>query len=70
MSDLVHDGKIPLVVPKPGTVGEKHYDIEFELVMIIEGRNLRYEVRWPAGGGVVKGRGDTSIAAAFRPGTK
>lgn len=26
---------------------DDHYEIEFDLVMIVEGRSLRYEARWP-----------------------
>lgn len=68
MSFLVNEGKIQAVEPEPGFAGKRHYKIEFELVMIIDGRNLRYEARWPAGGEVRSG-GQISIAAAFRPGT-
>lgn len=49
---------------------KRHYKVEFDLVMIVEGRNLRYEARYPRGeGGQVREGGRISIAAAFRPGT-
>ncbi len=56
------------VDPEPGTKGKRHYKVQFELVMIINGRNLRYEARYPAGGQVQES-GQISIAAAFHPGT-
>lgn len=53
-----------------------HWEVRFELVMIIEGRNLRYEARWPLMEKVpsgeaqsVKAKGQVCIAAAFQPGT-
>ncbi|TVY93244.1 hypothetical protein LAWI1_G001604 [Lachnellula willkommii] len=52
-----------------GRTWKRHYRIEYQLVMIVDGRNLRYEARWPVGG-TIRGRGQTSIAAAFKPGTK
>ncbi|CAG8983995.1 hypothetical protein HYALB_00009004, partial [Hymenoscyphus albidus] len=45
-------------------VGKRHYHVEFELVMIVIDRNLRWEARYPAGG-EVPGRGQVSIASAF-----
>ena len=50
---------------------KKFYKVEFELVMIVDGRNLRYEARWPIGDGAqVQNKGQTCIAAAFVPGTR
>jgi hypothetical protein len=49
--------------------GRPHYKVEFELVMIIDGRNLRYEARYPPGTGKVIEYKQISIAAAFVPGT-
>ena len=68
MGPLVKGGKIPLTVPEDGYVGKPHYRIEFELIMIINGRNLRFEARWPKGG-ALQGSTQICIAAAFRPGT-
>jgi hypothetical protein len=67
MSFLRDEGHIKPV--ERGRNFQRHYRIEYELVIIVDGRNLRYEARWPAGG-TVRGRGQTSIAAAFKPGTK
>lgn len=68
MTPLVKSGKIQLTHPEEGYEGAPHYRIEFELVMIINGRNLRFEARWPRGG-EVQGSTQICIAAAFRPGT-
>ena len=57
-----------------------HWEVEFDLVMIVDGRNLYYEARWPPSQVVdgetvtpeaqaVQARGQTCIAAAFQPGT-
>jgi hypothetical protein len=70
MTFLRDQGLVQPVDPEPGTIGKKHYKVEIELVMIVDGRNLRYEARWPVGGrGRVQERGQISIAAAFEPGT-
>lgn len=50
--------------------GKAHYEITYDLVVTVEGRNLRYEARYPAGSrGKVLKTGQISIASAFRPGT-
>jgi hypothetical protein len=69
MTPLVEGGYIQLTEPEPGYFGRPHYRIEFELVMIIDGRNLRWEARWPRGG-EARAEGEICIAAAFKPGTK
>ncbi len=45
--------------------GRARYLASYDLVPILEGRNLRYETRV---GGKVQGTGQISIASAFRPG--
>jgi len=69
---FLRDGKlIQRIEPAPGSQGRPHYKVEYELVAIVEGRNLRYEARYPPGGnGRVQKAKQVSIAAAFRPGTK
>jgi hypothetical protein len=60
-----------------GPSAPDHWSVEFQLVMIIDGRNLRYEARWPIPNESdnnsqeknVKAQGQISIAAAFQPGT-
>jgi hypothetical protein len=56
-----------------------HWAVHYELVMIVDGRNLRYEVRWPpltkeqkalGEWQDTKAQGQICIAAAFKPGTK
>ncbi|KAH8685484.1 hypothetical protein BGZ60DRAFT_365995 [Tricladium varicosporioides] len=54
-----------------------YWSVEFQLVMIVDGRNLRYEARWPIPQDNdqnhheqnVQAKGQISIAAAFKPGT-
>lgn len=61
-----------------------HYRVEYDLVVIIEGRNLKYQARWPStdnqeevrkrkragqSGFIVLETAQVSIASAFRPGT-
>jgi len=48
--------------------GKPHYKVEFDLFPIAEDRNLKYEAR-DIDTGEVLGRGQVSIAAAFKPGT-
>lgn len=69
MTFLKDKGIIEPTYPERDLKGKPHFKVEFELVMIIEGRNLRYEARYPKGGGEVQGRGQICIAAAFEPGT-
>ncbi|CZR65043.1 uncharacterized protein PAC_14943 [Phialocephala subalpina] len=50
--------------------GKPHYLITYDIVPIVQGRNLRYEVRYPAGEpGKTQKIGQICIAAAFTPGT-
>lgn len=55
---------------------KSHWAVHFDLVMIVEGRNLRYQARWPkvedlqAGQEpAIQAQGQICIAAAFDPGT-
>lgn len=67
---LRDENKIQPVLPPPGPHGVVHYRVEYDLVAVVEGRNLRYEARYPANSsGTVHQVGQISIAAAFRPGT-
>ncbi|MCJ1246533.1 hypothetical protein MMC30_003741 [Trapelia coarctata] len=68
MTFLKTDGIIVPVEPEPGERAKRHWKVEYELVMIVNGRNMRYEARYPAGGEVQQ-KGQISIAAAFVPGT-
>src|SRR5438128_2561274 len=60
-----------------GNLNKSYYSVEFDWVMILEGRNLRYEARWPPADQLdkygqtqtVRAFGQVCIAAAFRPGT-
>jgi hypothetical protein len=46
------------------------WKISAMLLIIVSGRNLRFEIRLPDDNGEVQGVGQTCIAAAFRPGTE
>lgn len=59
-----------------GDKRKSYLTVEFDLVMIVEGRNLRYEALWPSIGMLKDGQeqevhaaGQVCIAAAFQPGT-
>lgn len=49
-------------------ISKRHYKVEYEVVMIVDGRNLTFEARWPAGGAIQASK-QISIASAFVPGT-
>jgi hypothetical protein len=50
--------------------GQNHYKVDLELHAAVEGKELRYFVKYPHGReGQVKGSQQLSIAAAFLPGT-
>jgi hypothetical protein len=68
MTFLKERNIIQPVESEEGVRAKRYYKIEYELVMIVNGRNMTWEVRYPSGGeGQV--RGQLSIAAAFFPGT-
>jgi hypothetical protein len=74
MTFLRGEGKIlptfPVADDDGAVRGKVHYKVEYDLVPIVEGRNLRYEARYPANQfGKVQKTGQISIAAAFKPGT-
>lgn len=66
-TSLIKKGLIKPTTPAPGDAGVSHYHIEYDLVIIVNGRNLKYEVRWPPGGKAMA-EGQICIAASFRPG--
>ncbi len=65
----------PLQLEKPnvseGTPNTKllHYIIVFGMVMIVEGRNMRFEVRYPKDSEEVCRSAHISMAPSFAPGT-
>ncbi|PVH69481.1 hypothetical protein DL98DRAFT_522149 [Cadophora sp. DSE1049] len=82
MTFLRNEGHILPVPPSEfstyfGPKAQNHWAVTFELVMIIDGRDLRYEARWPPPNSPearvhsqrVPGSGQACIAAAFKPGT-
>ncbi|KAF8849939.1 hypothetical protein BDZ45DRAFT_752274 [Acephala macrosclerotiorum] len=73
MTRLRDENKIQPAQPvaKSGSIrGQIHYKVNYDLVAIVEARNLRYEARYPSGeNGRVQETGQVCIAAAFEPGT-
>ena len=67
----------PSVWSQKSHKGGAYWVVEFQLVMIVDGRNLRYEARWPRSKDAeavarhqeVFASKQTCIAAAFKPGT-
>jgi hypothetical protein len=51
MTFLRNKGLATIIYPKSDasgvTRGHPHYRVEYDLVVIVEGRNMRYEARWP-----------------------
>jgi hypothetical protein len=69
MTFLKTTGQIRAQPPKkPGKV--PYWKVSATLLITVTGRNLRYEVRWPGGNDEVQGVGQSSLAAAFLPGTE
>lgn len=65
MTFLRTKGYIQPIKPEH-TFGRLHYRVEYELVMIVDGLNIRYEARWRNGQEVhVLGQEQINIAAAF-----
>jgi hypothetical protein len=60
-----------------GSKTRQYWEVTFDLVIIVDGRNLRYEARWPSlkeseaasHQQSVQAQGQICIAAAFKPGT-
>ncbi|KAE8149926.1 hypothetical protein BDV25DRAFT_119620 [Aspergillus avenaceus] len=69
MSYLKKDPSFKPVVPGPGEKGQPHYLVEYDLVIIVDGRNLRFVAHPQGQDGAIKGERRISIAAAFQPGT-
>ena len=68
MTFLRDEGHIQPVPREESESGRSYYKIWFELVIEVDGRNLKYSARYPVGGNA-QGGGQISLAAAFRPGT-
>jgi hypothetical protein len=53
------------------TEGEPYYEITYDLVRVLAGKNFKFEARYPSGsGGKVQGVAQICIASTFQPGTK
>lgn len=47
----------------------RYWEVQYDLVMEVQGLNLKFYVKWPRGGEIRGEAGQISIAAAFKPGT-
>lgn len=67
--DFTHLRTEGYLKPEHQLVGPEgpYYKVDYELRMIVNGRNLRYDVRCD---GLTQQAGEISIAAAFVPGTE
>ncbi|TEY45859.1 hypothetical protein BOTCAL_0326g00040 [Botryotinia calthae] len=52
MAFLKEQNLIQPVEPEEGVRAKRHYKVEYELVMIVNDRNMGWEARYPAGGEV------------------
>ncbi|CRG87920.1 Replication polyprotein [Talaromyces islandicus] len=52
-----------------GEGAKMHYDVHYDLLVELQGRNLKVSVVYPRGG-KVQGTKDIAVAACFRPGTE
>ena len=66
---LEHPDIIKTAVDAKTGKERRFYEIQMDLVMIVEDRNLRFEAHWPKGSGQKVAEGQVSLAFAFEPGT-
>ena len=51
MTFLRTEGRIQPVIPGPNEKGQVHFRVDLDIVIELDGRNLKYEARWPRGEG-------------------
>jgi hypothetical protein len=68
--------QLPSVTSTHAGTQHKHWEVHYEVLMIVEGRSIRFEARWPARKNLLPGQTQkvlgtklVGIAAAFAPGT-
>ncbi|KAF2181387.1 Hsp70 family protein-like protein [Zopfia rhizophila CBS 207.26] len=68
--------QLPSVFSTHSSLQEKHWEAHYEVAMIVEGRSIRFEARWPLKDNLKQGQKQrvlamklVGIAAAFQPGT-
>ncbi|KUJ10098.1 uncharacterized protein LY89DRAFT_675587 [Mollisia scopiformis] len=71
---LREEGKILPIYPESDDegelIGKAHYEVTYDLIVIVDGRNLKYEARYPSGqSGKAQKIAQISLAAGFVPGT-
>jgi hypothetical protein len=80
MSFLKNEGRIQPQLPSSSSshygTQKKHYEVHYEVALIVEGRSIRFEARYPVSAELKEGVEQTilamklvGIAAAFQPGT-
>jgi hypothetical protein len=62
-------GETKITRGKRKRIRRRLWRITATLIVIVDGRNFRYEIRMPHDYNKVYGKGEVSLAAAFRPGT-
>ena len=53
-----------MVNPQPSSRVRPHYRIEYELVLVVNGNDMKFEARYPPGGEVLQSK-QICIAAVF-----
>jgi len=68
--------QFPSVYSTHSSSQKQHWEVHYEVAMIVEGRSIRFEARWPLMEKLNQGQEQrvlamklVGIAAAFRPGT-
>jgi hypothetical protein len=70
MADLTFLKTNNQIKPTIGANEKAYYEVQFDIWLIIEARNLRFEARSPVNKDEVSASADFCIAAGFSPGTK
>jgi hypothetical protein len=60
----------PTIVTNEKGKSLSYYEVQFDIWLIIEARNLRFEARSPVNKNEVSASADFCIAAGFSPGTE
>lgn len=68
--------QLPSVYSTHSSLQKQHWEVHYEIAMIVEGRSIRFEARWPMKENLKEGEDQlvlamelVGIAAAFKPGT-
>ena len=61
---FLKDSLLVIVDPQPSSRVRPHYRIEYELVLLVDGNDMKFEARYPPGGGVLQSK-QICIASVF-----